>query len=100
MYCLFFSFLSRNKRKLEQAREKLKDTDLAKDKEKEAKTKKELQELEKKVSISRSSFDSMYYASRRTPASCLTISLKHKRKGCFAWCCTCPAVYYCCLSKV
>lgn len=56
---LIFS-ISRNKRKLEQAREKLKDTDLAKDKEKEAKTKKELQELEKKVSISCSYFDSIY----------------------------------------
>lgn len=48
-------FISRNKRKLEQAREKLKDTDVTKDKEKDEKAKKELQELEKKVSISCSS---------------------------------------------
>jgi len=87
--------ISRNKRKLEQAREKLKDTDLAKDKEKEEKTKKELQGLEKKASINFffHFLDSiyMYHASQRTPACYLTFSPKH---SCEWLLCTYPAVCY------
>ncbi|KAL9984726.1 hypothetical protein ACROYT_G007057 [Oculina patagonica] len=43
--------LAENKRKLEQARKKLKDTEIAKDKAKEEKLKQDLQELEKKGSL-------------------------------------------------
>ena len=46
-----YCFITRNKRKLEQAREKLKGEEVTKDKAKEEKSKRELRELEKKVRI-------------------------------------------------
>ena len=44
-----FCFITRNKKKLEKVREKLKDTSIAEDKEKTEKLKQELLQLEKKV---------------------------------------------------
>lgn len=66
--------LEENKRKVEQAREKLKDTDLAKDKEKEAKTKKELQELEKKLKELRKDDEELTKKEKKAPKNVDTLS--------------------------
>jgi len=66
--------IEENKRKLEQAREKLKDTDLAKDKEKEEKTKNELQGLEKKLKELRKDDEELTKKEKKAPKNVDTLS--------------------------
>lgn len=66
--------IEENKRKLEQAREKLKDTDVTKEKEKDEKAKKELQELEKKLKELRKDDEELAKKEKKAPKNVDTLS--------------------------